>query len=340
MIPFKIAWLQFSPGVAIDMGMLLDPISVMMIVIVTFISLMVHFYSLGYMKGEERCATYYSFLGLFTFSMLGLVLSSNIFQIYIFWELVGVSSFLLIGYYFDKPSAVAASKKAFIVTRFADLGFLIGILVLAICTAAITAFYMFRLYFSIFWNKEYHAQTASHDEHTGHDAHHSEGPLTMMMPLILLGLLSIVAGFVPFSHLVTSDGAALATEFHITFSIAPVLLATGGIFLALAFYKKENAAPQKLADGIKGFYTAAYHKFYIDEIYLFITKKVVFNLIGRPAAWFDKNIVDGTMNLLATVTEKISFAIKKMQSGKTQSYAAYFFAGVIGFILIFVYLWT
>jgi NADH-quinone oxidoreductase subunit L len=83
------------------------------------------------MKGEERFATYYAFLSLFTFSMLGLVLSGNVFQVYMFWELVGVSSFLLIGYYFDKPSAVAASKKAFIVTRFADLGFLIGILILA-----------------------------------------------------------------------------------------------------------------------------------------------------------------------------------------------------------------
>src|SRR3984957_8477666 len=130
-IALKYTWLQFSPNVSIDMGILLDPISVMMIVIVTFISLMVHLYSLGYMKGEERYATYYGFLGLFTFSMLGLVLSSNIFQIYIFWELVGLSSYLLIGFYFDKQSAVAASKKAFIVTRFADLGFLIGILVLS-----------------------------------------------------------------------------------------------------------------------------------------------------------------------------------------------------------------
>ncbi|HEY0356279.1 MAG TPA: NADH-quinone oxidoreductase subunit L, partial [Flavisolibacter sp.] len=123
-------WLEFSPGLSIDMGILLDPISVMMLVVVSFVSLMVHVFSLGYMKGEERFATYYSFLSLFTFSMLGLVISANIFQIYIFWELVGVSSFLLIGYYFDKPSAVAASKKAFIVTRFADLGFLIGILIL------------------------------------------------------------------------------------------------------------------------------------------------------------------------------------------------------------------
>src|SRR5579864_7022091 len=124
-------WLPFSPGMSIDMGAILDPISVMMIVIVSFVSLMVHIFSLGYMKGEPRFGTYYAFLSLFTFSMLGLVLSSNIFQIYIFWELVGVSSYLLIGFYFDKPSAVAASKKAFIVTRFADLGFLIGILILA-----------------------------------------------------------------------------------------------------------------------------------------------------------------------------------------------------------------
>ncbi len=129
-IAMKYTWLEFSPNVSIDMGIILDPISVMMIVVVTFISLMVHIFSLGYMKGEERFATYYAFLSLFTFSMLGLVLSTNIFQTYIFWELVGVSSFLLIGYYFDKPSAVAASKKAFIVTRFADLGFLIGILIL------------------------------------------------------------------------------------------------------------------------------------------------------------------------------------------------------------------
>jgi NADH-quinone oxidoreductase subunit L len=94
-IALKYTWLQFSPRVSIDMGILLDPISdddrdq-------SFISLMVHIFSLGYMKGEERFATYYAFLSLFTFSMLGLVLSSNIFQIYIFWELVGISSFLLI----------------------------------------------------------------------------------------------------------------------------------------------------------------------------------------------------------------------------------------------------
>ena len=101
-------WLQFSPGVSIDMSIILDPISVMMIVVVCFVSLMVHIFSLGYMKGEERFATYYAFLSLFTFSMLGLVLAGNILQIYIFWELVGVSSYLLIGYYFSKPVSFEA----------------------------------------------------------------------------------------------------------------------------------------------------------------------------------------------------------------------------------------
>ena len=95
-----------------------------------------------------------------------------------------------------------------------------------------------------------------------------------------------------------------------------------------------------MADGLSGLYRSAYNKFYIDEIYLFITKKVVFNLIGRPAAWIDRNIVDGFMNLLATVTEKISFLIKGIQSGRVQQYAAYFFVGVIGFVLIFIYFWT
>src|SRR6476469_3853188 len=104
----KYTWLTFSKDLSIDMGIVLDPISVMMLVVVTFVSLMVHVFSLGYMKGEERFATYYAFLGLFTFSMLGLVISTNLFQIYICWELVGASSYLLIGYYYDKASAVAA----------------------------------------------------------------------------------------------------------------------------------------------------------------------------------------------------------------------------------------
>lgn len=106
----------------------------MMWVVITTVSLMVHIYSLGYMDGEKGFGRYYAFLGLFSFSMLGLVVAPNIFQTYIFWELVGVSSYLLIGFYYTKPEAVSASKKAFIVTRFADLGFLLGILILSYFT--------------------------------------------------------------------------------------------------------------------------------------------------------------------------------------------------------------
>ena len=577
LVPLKYTWLEFSKGVSIDMGIILDPISAMMLVVVTFVSLMVHIYSLAYMKGEERFPTYYAFLGLFTFSMLGLVLSSNIFQIYIFWELVGVSSFLLIGYYYDKPSAVAACKKAFIVTRFADVGFLIGILVLsyysntldfntlianltspesnayksaaaasflgvsaltwglvlvfiggagksamfplhiwlpdamegptpvsalihaatmvvagvflvarlfpvfaisspnalnlvayvgaasalfaaviactqtdikrvlaystmsqigymmfalgvahwgagekmlgytasmfhlfthamfkallflgagavihyvhsnemkdmgglrkfmpvthitfliaclaiagvppfagffskeeillaayhsnptvywiALITSGLTAFYMFRLYFSIFWNKEHHP----HGE-----AHHGEGGFAMMMPLVLLAVGAAGAGFIPFGHYVTADGTRLESEFHLQFSILPVALGLAGIVLAMWLYKNQSERPDKIATSLSGLYKAAYRKFYIDEIYLFITQKIIFNLVGRPAAWFDKNVVDGLVNLTGNTTQLVSEKIKGIQSGKVQQYAIYFLVSIVGLALLFIYIW-
>ena len=575
LVPLQYTWLQFSPGVSINMGIILDPISVMMLVVVTFISLMVHIYSMAYLKGEERFPTYYAFLGLFTFSMLGLVISSNIFQMYIFWELVGVSSFLLIGYYYDRPSAVAACKKAFIVTRFADLGFLVGILILsfyahtldfntliatltapesnelktivassflgisaltwglilvfiggagksamfplhiwlpdamegptpvsalihaatmvvagvflvarlfpvfalsapealsivgyvgaisaliaaviactqtdikrvlaystmsqigymmfalgvsgyggeeglgytasmfhlfthamfkallflgagavihfihsnemkdmgglrkylpithitfliaclaiagvppfagffskeeillaayqhnpaiywiALITSGLTAFYMFRLYFSIFWSKEHHP----------HGEHHGEGGFAMMMPLILLAIGAAFAGFIPFGHFVSSDGKALESVFHLQFSIAPVALGLIGIFTAMWLYKKQNEKPDRIAAGLNGFYKSALNKFYIDEIYLFITQKIVFNIIGKAAAWFDKNIVDGLVNATGNTTQAVSEKIKAVQSGKVQQYAIYFLAGVIGLAVLFIYVW-
>jgi NADH-quinone oxidoreductase subunit L len=575
LIAFKFTWLQFSDNLSIDIGAMIDPISMMMIVVVTFISLMVHIYSLAYLKGDERFPTYYAYLGLFTFSMLGLVVSSNIFQLYIFWELVGLSSFLLIGYYYNKPSAVAACKKAFIVTRFADVFFLIGILILsfysgtldfntliatltapesselknilsasflglsaltwglvlvfiggagksamfplhiwlpdamegptpvsalihaatmvvagvflvarlfpvfaisapealnivgyigafsalfaaviactqtdikrvlaystmsqigfmmfalgvskyggeeglgytaslfhlfthamfkallflgagavihyvhsnemkdmgglrkhlpithatfliaclaiagvppfagffskeeillatyqhnqfiywvALLTSGLTAFYMFRLYFSIFWNKEAHL----------HEDHKSEGGFAMMLPLVLLAIGAAAAGFIPFGHYVSTDGKALASELHLSFSIAPVALGLSGIFTALWLYKKQNDKPDKIAAALKELYKAAYHKFYIDEIYLFITKKILFNLLGRPAAWFDKNVVDGLVNATGNSTQFISEKIKGLQSGKVQQYAVYFLASAIGLAVLFIYLW-
>ncbi len=539
-----------------------------MLVVITTVSLMVHIYSLGYMKGEKGFARYYAFLSLFTFSMLGLVVATNIFQMYIFWELVGVSSYLLIGFYYERPSAVSAAKKAFIVTRFADLGFLLGILLLSFytntfdfktltdlngpaiaqpttavfmglsvttwamllifmggagksamfplhiwlpdamegptpvsalihaatmvvagvylvarlfpvysytspdsleviayigsftslfaaviaCTqldikrvlafstlsqigymmvalgvsgygveglgymaslfhlfthaffkallflgagsvihavhsnlmtdmgglkkympithitfliacltiagipplsgffskdeilvaafehnkiifavqwlvAGITAFYMFRLYFNIFWNQtpEYH--------HAPH-----ESPATMTIPLIFLAVASVFSGFVPFHDLVTSDGNPLHTEFHWMIAVPSVLIAVVGISVAYVLYFKKNSKPESIASNLKGLYTMAYHKFYIDEIYLFITHKVIFNFISRPVAWFDRHIVDGTMNLIGNTTVYFSGAIKKMQSGHMQWYIWYFTSGVLLLALLVMYL--
>ena len=135
LVPYNMTWLPLG-NLNFDLGILLDPISVMMLIVITTVSFMVHIYSFGYMKGERGFQRYYAFLSLFTMSMLGLVVATNIFQMYLFWELVGVSSYLLIGFYYTLPAAVAASKKAFIVTRFADLGFLIGILIFGYYTGS------------------------------------------------------------------------------------------------------------------------------------------------------------------------------------------------------------
>ena len=581
LVPLKLTWLEFSPGVSIDMGILLDPITCMMLVVITFISLMVHIYSLAYMKGEKRFATYYSFLGLFTFSMLALVISSNIFQMYIFWELVGVSSFLLIGFYYDKPSAVAACKKAFIVTRFADLGFLIGILMLSfysgtldfntlierltshgsaelsaaagssfmgvsaitwamglvfigaagksamfplqiwlpdamegptpvsalihaatmvvagvflvarlfpvfalsapetlqvvayvgaasallaaiiactqtdikrvlafstisqigymmfalgvskyggesglgytasmfhlfthamfkallflaagsvihfihsnemkdmgglrkylpvthitfliaclsisgippfagffskeeillaayqsnkiiywigLFTSGLTAFYMFRLYFGIFWSKTLSfKQPAEIEDHA-----HGEGGFAMVLPLILLGIGAALAGFIPFGNFVSSDGATLESHLHLDLAIAPVAFGLIGIFSAMWLYKTQNDKPGRIAASIGGLYKVAYHKFYFDEIYIFITRRIIFNLVAKPAAWIDKNLVDGLMNATGNIMMFISKKIKGLQSGKVQQYAAYFLVAAIAMAVLFIYWW-
>jgi len=101
-IGFNFTWLQLSKNLVISVGSYLDPISVMMLVVISTVSLMVHIYSLGYMKGEKGFARFFAMLSLFSFAMLGLVLATNIFQMYIFWELVGVSSYLLISFYYEK----------------------------------------------------------------------------------------------------------------------------------------------------------------------------------------------------------------------------------------------
>ncbi len=121
------AWLR-AGEFTLSLGYLLDAMSVMMLFVVTFISMWIQIYTHGYMKHDPGYAKFYAYLALFNFSMLGLVLSTNLFQIYIFWELVGVSSYLLIGFWFTRPSAAAAAVKAFLMNRVGDFGFLFGIL--------------------------------------------------------------------------------------------------------------------------------------------------------------------------------------------------------------------
>ena len=108
---FNETWLTLGHGLKVDMGIFIDPIAAMMLIVISTISMMVHLYSLGYMHGEKGFQRYYAFLALFTFSMLGLVVATNIFQMFIFFEMVGVSSYLLIGFYYEKNSAVSASKR-------------------------------------------------------------------------------------------------------------------------------------------------------------------------------------------------------------------------------------
>lgn len=556
LVPWNTVWLPISRTLHIDLGILLDPISVMMLVVISTVSLMVHVYSLGYMKGERGFQRYYAFLSLFTMSMMGLVVATNIFQMYLFWELVGVSSYLLIGFYYTKKEAVAASKKAFIVTRFADLGFLVGILfygyyagtfsftpdvqllaaagamiplalglmfiggagksamfplhiwlpdamegptpvsalihaatmvvagvylvarmfplfvgyapevlhwtayigaftalyaavvacvqsdikrvlafstisqigfmivALGVCTspdphtgglgymasmfhlfthamfkallflgagciihavhsnemsamgglrrympvthatflvaclaiagiwplsgffskdeiltacfafspvmgwvmtgiAGLTAFYMFRLYYNIFWGRENRELHAAHRPH--------EAPLTMTLPLVFLAAVTCVAGFIPFGKLVSSDG--MPYTIHIDRSVAGVSLCVAAAAIALAtwmYLRERQTVADALATRFRGLHKAAYHRFYIDEVYQFVTHRVIFACISAPVAWFDRHVVDGLMNMLARATNGAAYVIRDMQSGSVQRYCIWFLGGALG----------
>ena len=553
--PWNFEWLPFTESLHIDMGIMLDPISVMMLVVISTVSLMVHIYSFGYMKGERGFQRYYAFLSLFTFSMLGLVVATNIFQMYVFWELVGVSSYLLIGFYYTKPEAIAASKKAFIVTRFADLGFLIGILLygyymgtftftpvetnlmgagmilpwalglmfvggagksamfplhiwlpdamegptpvsalihaatmvvagvylvarmfplfiayapdtlhivayvgaftafyaasvacvqsdikrvlafstisqigfmmvaLGVCTSAdphdgglgymasmfhlfthamfkallflgagciihavhsnemsamgglrkympithitfliaslaiagippfsgffskdeiltacfqfspamgwimtviagMTAFYMFRLYYGIFWgteNKQLHA------EHTPH-----ESPLTMTFPLMVLAAITIFGGFIPFGEFVSSNGHAYTIHLKASVAVTSVVVAVVAIALATWMYARDRQpVADMLARRFPRLHRAAYKRFYMDEIWMFVTKKIIFRCISAPVAWFDRHVVDQFLNFMAWSTNAAGEELQPIQSGKIQSYVVWFFGGAI-----------
>ena len=130
-------WLDLGGRFVIRAGILIDNVTAVMLLVVTGVSALVHLFSVGYMHGDPRYSRYFAYLSIFSFSMLGLVLSDSFFFIYIFWELVGVSSYLLIGFWFEKKSASDAGKKAFIVNRVGDFGFLLGFLLLFATTGAL-----------------------------------------------------------------------------------------------------------------------------------------------------------------------------------------------------------
>jgi NADH-quinone oxidoreductase subunit L len=125
--PVSMPWLVIG-DLRVDIGLKLDHLSLMMALIVTGVGSLIHIYSAGYMEGDRAYSRYFACLSLFTFSMLGIVLADNFVMMFIFWELVGVSSYLLIGFWYEKPAAADAAKKAFITNRLGDFGFLVGIL--------------------------------------------------------------------------------------------------------------------------------------------------------------------------------------------------------------------
>jgi len=189
--------------------------------------------------------------------------------------------------------------------------------------AALTAFYMFRLYFNIFWGKEHKAEHG-HEHHTPH-----ESPFAMAFPLVFLASVTCVAGFIPFGHFVTSDRANYDIHLDPMVATMSVVIAAIAILVATIMYRKESKIPGTLATTFAGLHKAASHRFYIDEVYLFITKKIIFNNVSRPLAWFDRHVIDATMDGFANTTQWVSLKIKGFQSGQVQQYAYVFLLGTL-----------
>ncbi len=189
--------------------------------------------------------------------------------------------------------------------------------------AFLTAFYMFRLYYLIFWWKE-------HKVREGHHAPHDQ-PWTMSLPLIILSVVTCVAGFIPFGNLVSWNGEPYDFMAHFDWSVATVSLIVAVLAIALAtvMYRKENPLPAKMKRALPALWDWCHHRFYWDELYIFITHKIIFGCICRPLAWFDRHIIDGTMDAFASVTNKASGAIAPLQSGQIQMYVWIYLLGAV-----------
>jgi NADH-quinone oxidoreductase subunit L len=161
----------------------------------------------------------------------------------------------------------------------------------------------------------------------------------MKIPMLFLAVMSIGAGYIHFSEYVTADH--MPFEAHLNYSLAAIATTVGfiGIALAFVFYKKENDLPERISNAFGVIYKWTYHKFYFDEIYLFVTKKIIFGLVAAPSAWFDKNVVDASMIGIGNVTASFSNKIKGMQSGKFQDYAMSFIGGGVVIAIVIFYIW-
>ena len=193
--------------------------------------------------------------------------------------------------------------------------------------AGLTAFYMFRLYYGIFWGRE---NRQLHAEHTPHEA-----PVTMTLPLVVLAVVTLGAGFIPFGHFVSSNGTAYDIHIDTTVATISLCVAAAGILIASWMYARERQdVAESLASRFRTLHTAAYHRFYIDEVYQFITHRIIFRCISTPIAWFDRNVVDGFMNMLARGANGASYAIRGMQSGSIQRYCIWFLGGALVLTII------
>ncbi|HOY73023.1 MAG TPA: NADH-quinone oxidoreductase subunit L, partial [Tenuifilaceae bacterium] len=150
--------------------------------------------------------------------------------------------------------------------------------------------------------------------------------------------LSIAVGYIPFGNFISSDSMPLESHINWGVASASIIVSFTGIIIAWVLYKKPSNLPERIVSSIKVLYTWAYHKFYIDEVYLFVTKKIIFNLISRPIAWFDRHVVDGAMNGIAWTTSWVSESIKGLQSGQLQKYALAFVSSTIILSALLIYI--
>jgi NADH-quinone oxidoreductase subunit L len=208
--------------------------------------------------------------------------------------------------------------------------------------AALTAFYMFRLYYLIFWGKSHYRMQmelyeAGELDHKPHKPH--EAPPTMTLPLIILAAITCVAGFIPFGEFISSDGQAYTIHIDMGIASVSVLLAIAGIAVATIMYSRGNSRVTRLANiALSGPIKAAKHRFYIDEVWIFFTKNIIFNCISRPIAWFDRHVIDGSLDFTAKVAQKCAALIRPLQSGNVQTYCIYFLSGALAIMLLLLYL--